>query len=168
MLWNDTDFQRAVNSTKLSEKTIETCRDVLVNGLSGVEAGDKHNVFPAQISRALKLIREQAINAPDIVKSMIDSSSAMKSYAISEAKVDYPSLEVAEIELDKTYSGPVVMKAPGYVVQRSGRSLVAHDISKLERSPSMSSDLAITYPKNGALASVVDNVKDKGIDDLSR
>ena len=170
MLWNDTDFQRVVNSTKLSNRTIEACRDVLVNGLSGIEAGDKHNVLPAQISRALKTIREQAVGMPDIVKSMIDSAGAMKAYAITEAKIDYPALDVEEIQLDKTYSGPIVMKAPGYVVQRSDRTLVAHEVSKLERSPVGNSDLNITYPKSGGLASVIDIVKgkNKGVDDLGR
>ena len=170
MLWNDTDFQRAANSTKLSDRTIEACRDVLVNGLSGIEAGDKHNVVPAQISRALKTIRDQAINTSDFVKNMIDSTDAMKAYAISEAKVEFPALEVVDIKLDKTYSGPIVMKTPGYVVQRDGRTLVAHDIGKLERSPSMSNELHITYPKDGGKAAVVDVVKDldKGVDDLGR
>lgn len=168
MLWNDTDFQRVVNSTKLSNRTIEACRDVLVNGMSGVDAADKHSVFPGQISRALKAIREQSVNTTDFVKSMIDSTDAMKAYAISEAKVEFPALEVVNIELDKTYSGPIVMKTPGYVVQRDGRSLVVHDIGKLERSPGMNNDLDITYPEGGGKASVVDNVKDKGVDDLGR
>lgn len=170
MLWNDTDFQRVVNSTKLSNRTIEACRDVLVNGLSGIEAGDKHNVLPAQISRALKAIREQEVDMPKLARSRSNAAAKMKNYAISEAKAEFPALKVVEIELGITYSGPIVMKTPGYVVQRDNRILVAHDIGKLERSPSMSNELHITYPKDGGKAAVVDIVKgqDKGVDDLGR
>lgn len=169
MLWNDTDFQRAVSNTKLSERTIEACRDVLVNGMSGVDAGIKYSIFPAQISRAIKGIRETGIEMPKLVKSMTKSVLAMKSYAIQEAKVEFPSFDVvSDVEPEKVYLGPIVMKTPGYVVQRSGRSLIVHDIGKLKQSPGMGNVLEIEYSKSDELATVTVKAPSVGRDSSGR
>lgn len=169
MLWSDTDFQRVAVNTKLSERTIEACRDVLVNGMSGKDAGIKHSVLPAQISRALKTIREDSLNLPNLVIAMQNSVEGMKLFAIQEAKAEFPSFSIIEeIEADKTYLGPIVMKTPGFVVQRTGHSLVVHDIGKLQRSPGMGNILEIEYPKGGGLASVNEKSLDRRADDLSR
>lgn len=161
--WTEDEFQRTALSTKLSERTLAACRDVLVDGLSGVEAGLRHQILPAQISRGLKGLRERRAEMSESVELMKDSSEAMKAYAIQEARVAAPGFAgVEDAEPGRQYEGPGVMKTPGYFVQRVGTSLVIHDLGKLQQSPNMNARLEIAYPRDGGLASVKEKALDHG------
>lgn len=55
--WTESDFKRATNGLKLSNRTLAACHDVLVENISIGAAGVLHKVLPAQISAGLKAIR---------------------------------------------------------------------------------------------------------------
>jgi hypothetical protein len=58
-VWTDAEFQRVALDTRLSKRTLAACRSVLVDGMTGVEAGELHSMVPAQISRGLGPMRDR-------------------------------------------------------------------------------------------------------------
>lgn len=57
-LWSEEEFQRVASVSHFSNKTLEACHAVLVNGLDQHEAKEKKGVMSAQLSRALFEIRK--------------------------------------------------------------------------------------------------------------
>jgi len=164
--WTEEDFQRVALSTKLSEKTLAACRDVLVEGKSGVDAAMLHGVLPAQVSRGKKNLEERLQELSANVEKMSNSREAMKEYAIREAKLFAAGLaRVEEAVPGGRYEGPGVLSTPGFIVQRVGRDLIVHDLGKLSQTPNLHSRLEIEYPKDGGMASLVEKMErasDKG------
>lgn len=52
--WTEDEFQRVANTTRLSNRTLAACHDVLVGGVPSVDAATRHGVVPPQVSRGLK------------------------------------------------------------------------------------------------------------------
>lgn len=56
-IWSDTEFRRVAAKTKLSNRTLKACREVLVLGTSPQAAAAKVQVSQAQVSLGLGLLR---------------------------------------------------------------------------------------------------------------
>lgn len=168
-LWTDDEFQRSAINTRLSNRTLAACRDVLVNGLSGVEAGTIHQVMPPQISRALKLLREQQAEIIASGKVLIASKEVLKSSVVQEARsVAGEDLVIEDAMPGRLYEGPGIVKKDGFVVQRVGLVGIIHDLGKLQQSPNMNARLSIAYPKDGGLASVNEVVPERSRGGIER
>lgn len=168
-LWTEDAFQRTAISTKLSNRTLAACHDVLVDGLSGVEAGLLHHILPPQISRGLKVLRDRQAEMMENVGLMKDSKMELKSYAVQEARgIAGGDLVVEDAEPGRRYEGPGIVKTLGFMVQRVGRVGVIHDLGKLQQLPNMNAQLEIEYPKDGGLALVNEKLPDRGRNGIER
>lgn len=157
--WTEDEFQRVANNTRLSTRTLAACRDVMVHGLTGVDAGKAHDVLPAQISRATANLRAKHEELVKSVALMRSSSSEMKAIAFSQAQklAIFGNLPVVDAEIGQSYIGPCAGVTPGFVIQRVNeptKCLVIHDLGKLATGPDINKRMAISYPKDGGLASV--------------
>lgn len=174
MNWDIKEFERVANGTRLQNKMIAACRDVLVDGRSGAEASLAHGVQPPHVSRALKLLREKrnelrashlehtwALNALELVDIL---KSAAKEAAQS---IKGSGWIIRDAEAGKVYEGSGVVKAGGYFVQDLGRVGVIHDLKMLDTEPVLGKRLEITYGRDGR--GVTSEVPlDKGTREVSR
>lgn len=156
-LWPDTEFQRVGMNTKLSRRTLDACRDVLVDGISGVDAANRHQMAPAQISRALGVLREKK---EDISKSaaLFRNEDEVFKYVIAQTakNIAGENLIIVDAQPGQAYQGKIIVSAHGFAVQQIGRSAVMHNLGQLEKIPTLNAMLAIAYPREGGLASVSD------------
>lgn len=156
--WTEEEFQRVAISTKLSSRTLAACRDVMVNGLSGVDAGRVHDVLPAQISRATSSLRakhEDIEKGGSLLKSHVNN---MKSYAIDYAKkLATGNYVVAEPVAGERYDGSILIAIPGFIIQKVTEpihKLVVHDLGRLDVAPDSRKPVSIDYPHDGGTAKV--------------
>lgn len=156
-MWTEDDFQRIALSTRLSTRTVAACRAILVDGVSGVEAGALHKMHPAQISRALGVLRDRQEELVESAKTLQSESALLKYTAVQVAKnIVGAGLEIADAEPGKTYEGQVIVNTHGFLVQKVGRIGVIHDLGKLEARPTLNAVLEIKYPQNGGKAAITD------------
>ncbi|HJV75099.1 MAG TPA: hypothetical protein VJ654_12815 [Noviherbaspirillum sp.] len=152
--WTEIEFERISINTKLSNRTLAACRDVLVDGMSGKDAAERHKMFPAQISRALGVLRknrEEVLTPTD--KQEYDLKKLLAIRAVQELVGE--GIEINEPRAGLVYSGPVILNAHGFVVQKIGRSAVIHDLDKLQDLAQVKGDVEIQYPANGVQAARV-------------
>lgn len=155
MMWSPEDFQRVAVSTKLSARTLAACRDVLVDGKSGVDAAAEHGMPPPQISRGLKILRDRQEEMIKSAKYLTQDTNLLKFTAEQVAKnIIGDEFEIEDAQPGKRYEGMPVVNTHGFFVQRVGRSGVIHDVGKLDQVPAMNSRVRIEYPKDGGLAKV--------------
>lgn len=164
--WTELEFQRVAHETRIADRTLDACKDVLVNGMSGSDAASKHQMFHSQISRALTTLRDKHAE----VGLRTQSTDLLKHMAQEIAKgVLGPAFSTAMAEPGKTYAGPIVVSTNGYVVQKVGRSGVLHDKGSFEVVPEQGQHVEIEYPTGQDRAVVravaeVDRGKQQGID----
>lgn len=162
-LWTESEFQRVALTTKLSERTLAACRDVLIEGASGIDAAATHKMFPAQISRAIGVLRDKQASMIESAKTMNEGAHLLKFTAAQAAKkIVGPGLAINDAELGKIYVGQVIVITHGFVVQKVGQSGVMHDLGNLEKMPPLNVSLTITYPKYSDKASVKETLPDVG------
>lgn len=148
LLWTDADFQRVALSTKLSQRSVDACRSVLVDGLSGLEAAALHKMFPAQISRSLGTLRERRGEMVKSAEAFKDDAALLKFTAGQVAKsILGDALVVEDAQAGKQYEGPIVVNVHGFLVQKVGRIGIVHDLGNLDRLPSLNTPLTIVYPE---------------------
>lgn len=160
-LWTEPEFQRIALGTKLmerrSERTLAACREVLVEGVSGVDAAARHKMFPAQISRALGVLRDKQADMVKSAEALKSDGALLKFTAAQVAKsMVGDGLVIEDAEPGKAYEGPVIVNTHGFVVQKVGRGGVIHDLGKLERMPPLNVSLSIVYLKNDEKAVVTE------------
>lgn len=154
-LWTDPEFQRSALGTRLSDRTLAACRAVLVDGLSGVEAAAAHKMFPAQISRALGVLRDKQAEMINSAKTRKDDGALLKFTAEQIAKgMVGDGLEIVDAKPGKTYEGPVIVNTHGFLVQKVGRRGVIHDLGEFDKMPPANVPLSITYPAGKGKAHV--------------
>lgn len=166
--WTDIEFERISISTKLSDRTLAACRDVLIEGMTGKEAAERHKMFPAQISRALGVLRDrrEEVRTPTD-KEQYDFKKLLAIRAARELMGE--SIEVNEPRDGLVYTGPVILNTHGFVVQKVGRSAVIHELSKLQGLPEVKGDVEIHYPTNGMQApQIKDNSATKELRGIGR
>lgn len=148
--WTDVEFQRVAHSTRITDRTLAACRDVLVDGVPGVEAAAAHKMFPAAISRAIATLRDKqkVLEKSALVKDAV--ATTLQQQVEEACKIFYgPNFQVAPAEPGKTYSGPVVLINNGLAVQKVGRGGVLHDVGSFTELPPLNVGLSITLPQSG-------------------
>jgi hypothetical protein len=153
--WPEDEFQRVALSTKLAKRTIEACHQVLVLEQDGSVVAKALGLFPAQISRGIGILKEKQAELVESVENMRDSTQSLREFAIEEAKAlvrgDWGVKDGVQGE---RYEGLVIMRTPGFVVQKVARDLVVHDLGRLQEVPVMTKPQEIDYPADGGKASV--------------
>lgn len=153
--WTDEEFRRVAQNTRIKDRTLDACQDVLVGGMSGVDAADKHKMFPAQISRAIATLRGKQ------AELIADPALGTKSSAVSQMVAAETAkallgqgFESRLAQPGQAYSGPLVIQAAGYLVQNVGRSGVLHDVANFRQIPPLKEDVTIAYGREGGMARV--------------
>lgn len=155
--WSDADFDRFAFGTKLAGRTLDACKEVLVDGVAGVDAASKYKLFPGQVSRAVGVLRSKREEMVESAQALQDETALLKFTAMQVAKkMEGPSLRISEPEPGKSYEGAIIVSTHGFAVQKIGRSAVVHDLGKLDGLPSSNVAVSITYPLNGEKAKVAD------------
>ena len=155
ILWTEADFQRVALTTKLAERTLAACRDVLVGGVSGVEAAQNWQLFPAQISRSVGILKNKQIEMLESANSLREDSNLLKHTAIQIAKCMMgDKFNVVDAVPGKSYEGPVIVNSHGFLVQKIGLSGIAHDLGDFKVVPPLNKPLEISYSSRGVSPSV--------------
>lgn len=151
--WSEDEFRKVASETRITERTLNACRDVLVNGMTGVATAGKHKMFPAQISRALTTLREKQ---DEMGKSVVIGAVDLEQYIASEVgrALVGPDFECDLAQGGRVYEGSILAQSKGFLVQKVGRGGVLHPISAFEQMPPMNQLLTITYDKNNGKATI--------------
>ena len=158
-LWTDEEFDRVARVANRTVKTLAACRDVLVEGMSGVNAARKHQTFAAHISRAVHALNEQKALLELSDKKSVEQLAVLKTeVGLSAKRLLGPGLLIAEAVSGNTYDGPVVAQEDRFFVQHIGRFGVIHDQENLNRPLHLNVNTVITYPLDGLKASVDEKV----------
>lgn len=153
--WTEDEFRRAALGTRISERTLEACKDVLIEGMSGIDAADKHRIFASAISRAVTTLREKHSHIVEFA-AVSEKADEMLQYAatkVAKARLG-DDFECTVAEPGQTYEGQVIAQSKGYIVQKVGRSGVLHDVARFSELPPFNRNLQIAYDQAGGLAKV--------------
>lgn len=154
-LWPDTEFQRVGKSTKLSARTLAACRDVLVEGMPGVDVAAQHAIKPAQISRALGVLRDRRDEISKSAELLKSETEVLKTTAAQVAKnIAGDGLVIVDAQAGQVYEGKMIVNTHGFMVQQIGRTGIMHDLGNLEKMPTLNTLLTIAYPASGGKALV--------------
>lgn len=158
MQWTEEEFNRVAPNTRLSTRTLNACRAVLVDGRPGKEVSEDLKIVHPQISRGIRVLEKAAAELSEAAKIIGTTQETLKAYAVQEARLSLgEGVAVRDAQPGGVYEGPPVLKTPGFLVQKVGRDAVIHDLGKLEYSPNMNAwRLEVIYPKDGRLASVAE------------
>lgn len=148
--WTEAEFDRVADKTRIQARTLDACKDVLVNGMPGSEAATKHKMFQPQISRALTTLREAHAKSGELKQSLMASPEIARHMAVEIAKgVLGPATDVTMAEPGKSYAGKIAVSTVGFVVQKVGRSAVLHDKAALSAAPEQGANVEIAYGTDG-------------------
>jgi len=155
-LWTDQEFDVYSQNTRLSDNVLAASREVLVLGEVGSVAAEKYGVWAPQISRAIKVLRNNQSKILADVESVSNVRESKKVELVQEARNLFGmDLVVKSAKAGENYVGPAVLESPGYfMIQRTGRIAILHELGKLEKIPALNVRLDISYPSNGDLAKV--------------
>ena len=159
ILWTKSEFDHVASTTRLSDRTLDACRDVLVHGLSGVDAAEKNNILPAQISRGVSTLRERYIEYVAALEKQQKAKDTLRA-AVKSSVIKYArdlageKLVVRDAAMGSEYEGEVLVKEEGFLVQKTGRSAVIHDLGNLVRVPNVGSYIVIAYPEKEGMGKV--------------
>lgn len=155
--WTSEEFKRIAVSTKLSDRTLAACHDVLVEGKSGVVAGLDHQMAPAQVSRGLRVLRDRQSELIRSAHNMKIDTNLLKYTAEQIAKnIKGEGFDIKDPQSGRRYEGVPVVNTHGFLVQQVGRSGIIHDLGRLERVPTMNNKVGIEYPAGAGQAKVED------------
>lgn len=151
------DFQRLAHGTRLSPRTLAACKDVLVDGVTGVEAAARHKTGSVQVSRGIGVLREREKAMVAHAMELSNNGALLKYTAakVAESMLGR-ELKVNEPQPGTLYEGPIIVSTHGFIVQKIGRDAVIHDAGRLESVPGRVGNQAIYYPVNGERATVKD------------
>lgn len=170
-LWTEEKFTQVAVRTKLSTRTLSACKDVLVNGLSGVEAAEKVKMLPTQVSRglsALRALQPEVVNLSK-AKQLEEAQLVLKSSVVRSARrIAGENLTVQDPQPGCVYEGVGIVKENGFFVQRIGHIGVIHDVGLLTKVPDVAAHMVIKYPTGGGLASVEHAIGIKGRPEVER
>ena len=153
--WSEDELRRVASQTRVSERTLDACRDVLVEGMSGVAAAEKHKMFAAQISRALTTLRDKQTEMGNGVPVGKNSVNIDQYIATEVARALMgQEFECSVAQPGRTYEGTMLAQSKGYFVQKVGRTGVLHPIAAFEQVPAMHQPLTVAYDRDGGKAKV--------------
>lgn len=160
-LWSEQDFSRVASETRLSARTLAACKDVLVNGLFGSHAADKHKMAAPQVSRGVTQLRaifeKQAEPSFDLGSGPLIDRVRFAAMEFTKAELGTDTI-FKDIGPGGVYSGPILLNVSvngvGFTVQKVGASVVLHDLSKLDVPAQLEDVLTISYDLEMSKASV--------------
>lgn len=164
--WTEEELRQVASHTRVKERTLDACRDVLVEGMTGVAAAEKHKMFPAQISRALTTLRDKKSEMIEKVAVRKETQNLEQYIAIEVGR----ALVGQDFQCDlaqpgRVYEGSMLALSKGYLVQKVGRSGVLHAASAFDQIPPLNQPLTVIYPPGQTKASVVLGIdKSQGIE----
>jgi hypothetical protein len=148
-------FKRlAQEKPKLSAKSLEAARLVMVEGMRPGEAAVQMGLLPAQVSRTTRGLYEAEAELRETGKLASVSTSLVErnldaSYtvAVTQARgLMGDDAVVRAAEPNRSYSGTAVVRTDLHLVQDLGRgSLVVHELAKLDRVPTLGQSLDVSY-----------------------
>lgn len=140
-------------NTRISQRVLDACKDVLVDGMSGVDAAEKHQIFASQISRALTTLRDKQAKVMESA-SVGKEADAMQQYIASEvARVLVgKDFQCTLAQPGQTYDGPFIGQTSVYAVQKVGRQGVLHDLARFSEHPPLQQNVRIAYDRAGSLS----------------
>lgn len=158
MEWTEKEFKRVAVQTRLGEKTVAACHDVLVLGTTGAEAAERHGLRPPHVSRGLKVLGEKrtelrALDAKDVkALKLMEAVHGVTSLLNAAAREAAQSIKgegwiIRESVPGDTYEGAGVVKVGGFFVQDIGRVGVLHSLQDLASEPMLGKRLEIVYPR---------------------
>lgn len=165
LLWSEEDFHRVALRTRISDRNLDACRDVLVEGMTPTDAATKHKIFISALSRATGTLREkrEQLQHEALKQELEQSRDVMRLTAIQVAKnIVGADFNVKDAEAGRTYEGPVVVNTHGFVVQKVGRTGVLYDLDKFQDAPPHGRSVTISVPENGGFLSLVAPGLEKG------
>lgn len=166
--WTEEEFQRVAQLTRISERTLEACKDVLVNGMRQYAAAEKHKMFDPQVARAITILRTKQAELVDISAVEQDSAQMAQLVAAGTAKALFgPNFNSRLAQPGQSYTGLAAFESSGFLLQMVGSGGILHDLTKLAERPAPKSKVCITYDKKGGLARVttpVEHAKDSGLE----
>ncbi|MGC0153549.1 KfrB domain-containing protein [Chromobacterium vaccinii] len=164
------ELNHVTKDLRLSSRTVEAVRRVLVDGEKQVNVARDMDMDRQQVNRAVKRVHDKqremglldsdplAISAQvTAVEREMDASYTLAVKKARELKGDSASIRMAEP--GHFYIGKGVVRTPQHLVQEVGRNeLVVHENRNLERIPSMGSGavLEIRYSNGRQTASVAE------------
>ena len=160
-LWSEDEFNLAQRNSRLQERTLDACKDVLVGGMTVKDAAEKHKMFAPQISRANTSLASKLTEQVESATKLQDAKSMLRETAIEVAKhVLGPLVKVKDAEPGKVYEGPMVLSSKGYLVQKVGPGAVLYEEARFQSAPPLNVTLFIKVPARGAKVEVFTNISD--------
>ncbi|ART61521.1 hypothetical protein CBP36_21385 (plasmid) [Acidovorax carolinensis] len=168
--WTENEFQRVARTTRISTRTLDACKDVLVDGMSNMAAAAKHKMFAPQISRAVTTLREKQAEQMKFASIRKESDEMMQYIASEVARHLFgQEFETTLAQPGCSYEGPVVVQSKGYLVQKVGRGGVLHNVAAFDNLPQLQQTLRIDYDAKGNLTGIAQvNPQEKSAKDLGR
>lgn len=148
-------FERlAQEKPKLSAKSLEAARLVMVDGVRPSDAAAKVGILPAQVSRTTRALHEAeaelretgklASVSTDLVERNLDASYTLAVTQLRSQMGDH--VVVSAAEPNRTYVGAAMVRTDLHLVQDLGRgSVVVHELAKLDRIPALGQSLEVSY-----------------------
>ncbi|WP_445267842.1 KfrB domain-containing protein [Trinickia mobilis] len=157
MAMNGDVFDRLAKDTKMSPKSLEAARLVMVDGMRPGEAAAKLGLLLPQVSRSTKTLyekerelRESGQLASPETETVERNLNASYTLAVQRAREQAGEETVlSAAEPNKSYLGTAIARTDMHVVQDLGRGqLVIHELAKLQRVPVIGSMFDIKYSED--------------------
>lgn len=150
---NEDEFNQLVCKTRLSAKSKEAARMVLVDGKRQVEVCQETEILPSQLSRVLAVLDRENQSQKALSPQSISSENVL---AVSRAEavkavrdIRGEDILVKNAPENGQAIGKVLLKTSYHLVQELGRDeVMIHELSKIDRLPTVGSSVELVY-KNG-------------------
>lgn len=155
--WTEDQLRQVASLTRVKERTLDACRDVLVEGMTGIAAAEKHKMFPAQISRALTTLRDKQAEMIEKV-TVRNETLNLEQYIASEVgrALVGDDFQCNLAQPGRVYEGNMLALSKGYLVQKVGRTGVLHPVNAFERIPALNQPLTVSYEQANGKATVTE------------
>jgi len=150
---NEDEFSQIANKTRLSAKSRKAAHMVLVEGMRQVNVCQETGIVPSQLSRVLAVLeRENKTNkAINLASPNTENVLAIsRAEAVKSARdLQGDSIFVRNAPDNGQSIGKVLLKTAYHLVQDLGHDeVMIHELSKIDRSPTVGSSVEFLY-KNG-------------------
>ena len=159
------EFNQVASKTRLSTKSREAARLVLVEGKRQVDVCQDTGILPSQLSRVLSVLGRESEKVVTSTDNVLSISRAEAVKAVRDSLGD--GILVKNAPENGQSIGQVLLKTEYHLVQDLGREeVMIHELSKIDRLPAVGSNVELIY-KNG-FAESKQRTLEKQRDGLSR
>jgi hypothetical protein len=153
--WTEDEFQRVAVTTRITPRTLAACKDVLVHGIPGSVAAERHKMFTSQLSRAMSTLKEKHTEVTAVVAVRDDAERLQQYTAVEVGKALFGrAFESKVAEAGQVYEGQIVAQTAAYLIQRVEGHGVLHDLARFASVPPLNVSLRISYPVQQGTARV--------------